>query len=662
MAKREPTPFEQLLPAREFRAGKLLRAILWATTGSLLLVGLFFCVYLAVDLVIHGGRLFLPKSALPELEKIAGALPENSIQTGNSDVLVAGRGVLPAVWSDRTRFWGPLTAWAYRRASWLQTDTEALVSLVLIGGLLALVANRCFSRARHLCLRDALDRVTRLRLQLHRQVLRLGPSDLEGTEHAAGMKLFVDDANSLREALFQRADCLTRDPFQLALLLVVPLAVAPILTLQCAIPLLACGYIVREAAKRARANERLATAHADHELDLLAESLQKTRLIRGYGMDEFERRQFERYLLRYETIVASVLHARRRAERWQMAIACVVVAFVLFLLGGKVLFAPYGLSVASAVLILATFAAAGFPLARLSGLRREMSSGREAAVRIQNYLAKIPEVGQAVGAKFLAPLAKSLELEAVKYAVDGRPVLDGFSVRLDAGRQIGLIATNPLEARAVAFLLPRFIEPQSGRVLIDHEDIGWVTLESLRAETVFVGGRDPFFTGTVAENLAAGDSRYSLMDLTEAAKLAHAHSFIQKLPQGYETVIGEHGEALDAGQAFRLGLARALLRKPALLIIEEPPAHLLDEETKALIDDAYLRIAPGRTVIYLPTRLTTIRRCDPLVLIHKGKLEAVGPRARMVQHSPLYVHWEYMNFNEFRHELEGGGSPPGTNS
>lgn len=643
MANRELTPFELLLPTTEFRTGKLLRAILWAVFGALCFAGVLVCVYIAVDLVIRGGREHVSKISIWDIEWTRPAEPPAPLPVVEGEPRRTG---LPEIW-------GPIVAGTFHKIPYIESDTSALFTLVAIGALLSLVANRAFNRARNLCLRDALDRVTRVRLQLHRQVLRLGPSDLEGTEHSAGMKLFVEDSNALRDALFRRADTLTRDPLLLGVVGLLPLTNTPILALQCGIPLLACGYLVREMSRRLRSSERLANAQADHELDLLAESLQKTRLIRGYSMDEFEGRQFERYLMRYETQVSSVLYNRRRTERLSIALACLVIGFVLFVLGGKVLFEPFEISVAATILILAAFLGVALPLARLAGLRREMSAGREAAVRIQNYLTKIPEVGQAVGAKFLSPLSKTLELEGVRYAVDGLPILDGFSVRLDAGKQIGLIATNPLEARAVAYLLPRFIEPQAGRVMFDHEDIAWVTLDSLRAETIFVGGSDPFFTGTVAENLAAGDSRYSLQDLTDAAKLAHAHSFIQKLPQGYETAIGEHGEALDAGQAFRLGLARALLRKPALLVIEEPPAHLLDEETKAMIDDAYLRIAPGRTVIYLPTRLTTIRRCDPLVLIHRGKLEAVGPRARMVQHSALYQHWEYLNFNEFRHEVDG---------
>jgi ATP-binding cassette subfamily B protein len=139
--------------------------------------------------------------------------------------------------------------------------------------------------------------------------------------------------------------------------------------------------------------------------------------------------------------------------------------------------------------------------------------------------------------------------------------------------------------------------------------------------------------------------------VTEAAKKTHAHNFILRLQQGYETVLGEHGEQLDAGQAFRLGLARAVSRNPALMIIDEPD-DALDADAKSLLDDAYNRITRDRTVLFLPTRLSTLRRADRIVVIHRGRVEAIGPYSHLVKESPLYRHWEYVRFNEFRHELE----------
>ena len=327
-------------------------------------------------------------------------------------------------------------------------------------------------------------------------------------------------------------------------------------------------------------------------------------------------------------------------------------AIVLFLVGSKVLQNPEEFSFASALLLLVTIACMHRPLEGLFNLPADCEDASLAADRIYRYLDRIPEVSQAVGAKFLQPLSKSLQFEQVKYSLPNKqPLLDGLDLKIQSGEVVAIVSLNPLESRAFAYLLPRFIEPDSGRILVNGEDIAWGTLESLRAEAIYVGGKDPFFTGTVLENVTCGHSTYSLQDVTEAAKTTHAHNFVVKLSQGYETVLGEHGEQLDAGQAFRLGLARAVLRDPSLLIIEEPTSPL-DEDTKSLLEDAYNRITRDRTVIFLPSRLSTLRRTDRIIILHDGRVESIGKYAELVKTSQLYRHWEYVRFNEFRRATE----------
>jgi ABC-type multidrug transport system fused ATPase/permease subunit len=244
-------------------------------------------------------------------------------------------------------------------------------------------------------------------------------------------------------------------------------------------------------------------------------------------------------------------------------------------------------------------------------------------------------------------VSKSIIYEAVSYRLDGRALLKDFDLRIAARTSVALVSLDRAACRAAAFLLPRFIEPQSGRVLFDSEDTAWATLDSLRAETILVSGDDRPFTGSVLQNITCGDPRYSMQDATDAAKISHAHNFIARLPQGYETALGEHGERVDAGQAFRLALARAILRKPAVLIIEEPE-EALDEDTKNLLDDAYHRIIKDRTVIFLPTRLSTVRRCEQVVLIQDGRVAAAGTHDALVKQSETYRHWEYVTFNPAR--------------
>ncbi len=128
--------------------------------------------------------------------------------------------------------------------------------------------------------------------------------------------------------------------------------------------------------------------------------------------------------------------------------------------------------------------------------------------------------------------------------------------------------------------------------------------------------------------------------------MAHAHRFIRCLPKGYETVIGEHGLQLSTSEQFRIALARAILHDPAVVVIEEPHQPL-DRDTKKLLDDTIMRFTRGRTVIFLPHRLSTIRSCDFIVLLHDGRIESIGTHRRLTRESELYRHIQYTEFNVF---------------
>jgi ABC-type multidrug transport system fused ATPase/permease subunit len=177
-----------------------------------------------------------------------------------------------------------------------------------------------------------------------------------------------------------------------------------------------------------------------------------------------------------------------------------------------------------------------------------------------------------------------------------------------------------------------------------------VTLDSLRVQTALVLQHNLVFHDSVANNIGCGDPAYTLPQIIEAAKIAHAHHFIQKLPKGYETAIGELGHELTISEQFRIALARAILRDPALLIVEEPETGL-DDDTKALLDDTFARVLPGRTAIFLPHRISTIRSCDRIFLLNKGKLEAAGDHRKLLSDNPLYRHLHYLEFSEMAEQV-----------
>lgn len=662
MAPRHFKSLERVFSGRDLFRGKSLRALLWGVFASVALCLLLIDLCLVADLLETRGR--LPDLAIeraPDFSRLfINANAEAALDLAEtSAALQTAReegGLRSVAWRFReVPVLGRLLRSAYHRIAWFRENTKSLALLVLIAFAFACLRGVCLWRAESVSTGAALDVATRVRRTLHRQTLRLGPGDLTDPDGTQVIGLFTNEVDQIRDAIqtwIYRLGCY---PSQLLLLIPLAVAVNWRVALQCLILLGGCWFLVQRQRLRFSAARKLEEARAERRLRLLAEGLRKTRIVRGYGMEEFEHQQFHHHLEKFRS---GVLHMLNLLHFQRLAVGLLVlvcVAAVSYLVGVKVLqpsFLPNGLSFSAALLMLAIMSALPRALAQLSELPDWLSKGSYAADRIYRYLNQIPAVSQAVGAKFLEPVQRSIVFEAASYTLlNKRKLLDGIDLRLTAGEVVAVVSFDPLEARALACMLPRFIEPQSGRILFDGEDIAWGTLESLRAETVYVGGADPFFTGTVAENIICSHSSYTLPDVTEAAKTAHAHNFILKLPQGYETVIGEHGERLDAGQGFRLGLARAVVRDPAIMIIEEP-TEAMDDDTKSLLDDSYNRIVRGRTVIFLPNRLSTLRRADTVVFLHHGTVESQGSYAELVKGSSLFRHWEYMRFNQFRRELE----------
>lgn len=655
---------QRLISRRSLIRRDALRSFFLSVIATACLLLLLLDLLLLVSLLVDRGRieLSLSRDEAARFSRLSGLELTDSTNDPGSDaadpvhVYFDEHGILPAVWQMRDAPWGGLVASLYRSFGWLQMNLMGLICLLLAGVLLFIIRQSCLSQLRRRAQFTAVQGITAIRRQLHRQVLRIGPEDLDGTGHDAARDLFLQEADSVRDHLFESISILTRYPLEIFGLAVVMLSLDWRLSLQWIAPL-ALGFLylinLRKGAIKAY---RLAEDRSLEEQQSLLGTFKNSRLIRGLGMEQVEHEQFQKNLERYHSRLTEASLSEDAVSHPGIlvtAAGAILVAFLLFLMFSNILdrSSPEArMTIAAGTTFIAALVLAvpGIrALIHLSEVNRDL---RVAADKIQRYLDVVPAVSQAVGAKFLQPLSRTLHFENVKYQTpSGVRILDGVDFKLDVDQCYAIVSMNPLESRALALMLPRFLEPREGRVMIDGEDIAWATLESLRAETVFVAADDPPFEGTVFDNIRGGQPDLSLQQVTEAAKVTHAHNFIVKLFNGYETVLTGQSDSLDVGQRFRLSLARAIAQNPALLIIEEPD-EALDEDTKNLLTDAYDRICRERTVIFLPRRMSTIRRTDQIIVLHDGKVAAVGPHAKLVTQSPVYRHWEYVHFNEYRRE------------
>lgn len=646
----------RVFPIRQLFRGHSLWAFICCVIGMAAFAAVLICTFLVVALLNSRGVVTIPAHQVAEYHELFNSDPdvetENATGVLNAPLDLTGLGLKAVAWELRHRSSGQILAQLCQRFPSLKATDSALTWILAVGLAMGFLQSTATTQMLTLASRAAGHTAGQLRQSLHRHSIRMGTSDLVDARVAEVIELFTRDVETVRLGIEKWITTIFRRPMQLAVLAGVALTLNWMVTIECLVPLLACWYLIRRERRYLDREQAINADRASTDLKLLGEGIQKSRLVRGYQLEKFEDQRFEKHLDRYQNRLATIERRERRTFWLSRMLSLACFSLVLFLLGARVQGlpdSPEHLTLAEGLLLLTCFAFGLKPVESLANLRKVRSEAGQAAERIYRYLNTIPEVGQAVGAKFLQPLEKMIEFEDVVYRFGKRNLLNELSLKIPASGTTAIVAFDNLESRALVSLLPRFIEPHAGRVLIDGEDINWATLESLRAETLLVGGKDSWYTGTILENITGGESGYSLSQATEAAKMVHAHNFIQKLPQGYETIIGEHGEQLGDVHGFLLALARAVLRDPALLIIEEPTLEMTSNE-KAHMEDATRRAAARRTTIVLPSRLTTLRSADRIVLLNRGKVEVVGTHDVLLKNSALYRHWEYMHFNEFRHE------------
>ncbi len=692
MANEPQSAFSRTFANRDLFSGPARRAVIWSVLATLLLALILISFALIVGLLTDQEplRIKLTTTELEEFNRFTGIqmrhvgpvlqpgpkAPEDPAAEGvpnaeqpppeiappqpeqATEHHISGEGVLRSVWLSHGHWYGEPFAWLYRRVEFLRHNDIALVSLLVLVIVFWLTRLCCLQRVMHHSQTAALRIAVVLRNNLHRQALRLSPEDIDEHSARSAVELFTTQADGVRFGLENWINRLARYPLEILCVLVIAFSIDPLMTIQWAVPLLLCWFLIERASLRLAAARRLADDRQRNEYQALSQQMLNARLVRGFGIEHSEHEEFVKRLERTLTPPKDLFPSQREALWLQRLTAPVCAVLILFLslsMGIKLLRASEELSFGGATVFVLAVVVTLRGARELWSLKSVYDAISLSADQIFRYLDRLPSVSQAVGAKFLQPIGRSLHFDAVSYRTPSQQViLDRVTLKLDAKKSYAVVSLDPLAAKAFSLLLPRFLEPQSGRVLFDGEDIAWATLESLRAEAVFVGGDDPPLRGTVLENLQAGSAQYTLQLATEAAKQTHAHNFLVRLPQGYETPLSGGDDELDVSQRFRLSLTRAVLHDPALLIIEEPKGSF-DDDTKQLLDDTYQRIIPGRMVIFLPTRLTTLKRVDEVLLLHNGHIAAQGPQSVLVNESLLYRHWEYLHFNEFR-RLETGRS------
>ena len=389
------------------------------------------------------------------------------------------------------------------------------------------------------------------------------------------------------------------------------------------------GIISRKLRKGSmRAQERMADMTS-----VLQETISGVRVVKAFGMEGFERKKFSLFNLRYMT---EYLKMRRFAELASPTSETlgIVASVIILWYGGRLVIAEQ-LDPAHLMMFIGAMLWVVTPIKNLSKLNSVIQEGLASGERVFQVL-DIESEDQDEGDIELGGLEKGITYENLSFGYsDGEVVLADVDFDIKMGEMVAIVGPSGAGKSTLADLLPRFYRPTSGRITIDGIDISDVRLSSLRSLMGIVTQETILFNDTVFNNIAYGLEDCAEENVVRAAKAANAHEFITAMPEGYDTVIGDRGIQLSGGQRQRLAIARALLKNPQILILDEATSSL-DVESEALVQEAIDRLVKGRTTLVIAHRLSTIRNADKIIVVENGRIGQIGTHEELIREEGTY--------------------------
>ncbi len=496
-----------------------------------------------------------------------------------------------------------------------------------------------------------------LRKQFYRRTLRLDLASFGETGTADLLSRFTNDAESVGgglQTLFGRAireplkmiGCLAVAAYICWQLLVLSLIVAPV-----------AGYLIGLLAKTLRRANRKALEEMSSLYAILVESFGGIKVVKAFTMERYERRRFHdtskkcyRKSMRIALFDGLINPVTEFMGMSMISMAILFGAYLVMtrqthLMGIKMCDRP--LSLSALLVFYGMLAGVSDPARRLAEVFNRLQRAAAAADRVYQLLDREPTVCDPPQPKPLARHHRDLVFEGVSFHyTPDQPVLEGIDLRIPFGETLAIVGPNGCGKSTLANLISRFYDPVQGRIVLDGTDLRDVRLQDLRSQIGLVTQETLLFDDTVLNNIRYGRPQATREQVIEAAQQAHAHKFIeQKLERGYQTVVGQGGGRLSGGQRQRIALARAILRDPAILILDEATSQI-DLESEQLIQKVLETFIRHRTAVIVTHRLATLALADRIVVMHAGRIIDLGTHDQLMARCDVYRRLHQIQFKE----------------
>lgn len=397
--------------------------------------------------------------------------------------------------------------------------------------------------------------------------------------------------------------------------------------------------------KKAKIAGRDVRKHEGKMISVIEEVLGSIRVVKAFSREDYEIERLEGESL--ETVEAALKARKLKAKLVPLVNIVTACGTGAVLYYGANLALSGELSPGRIVIFISYLTAMYKPIKELSKIMDSYTKAQVGYERIQEIVANKNEMKDSPDARPAPPLHGDIDFERVDFAYEpGHPILQDINLHVDAGTTVAIVGPTGSGKSTIANLIPRFYDPSRGFVKIDGLDVSKLKQKSLREQISFVLQDTVLFSGTIWDNISYGSPEASRQEIVKAAEAANALEFIEKLPNKFDTVVGERGATLSGGQRQRIAIARAIIRQSPILILDEPSSGL-DAQSEQLVFEALDRLMEGKTSIVIAHRLATIRKAKNIFVLKDGRVVESGTHDELMQHEGgVYRELHDIQFNE----------------
>ena len=490
--------------------------------------------------------------------------------------------------------------------------------------------------------------VTDLRNKLYDQIQKQSLAFF--TQHPTGilMSRIMNDVMAIQSASSEAVTSIIKDTFALLALVCVIFYTDWQLAIIAMIVFPVTIYPISRFGKKMRSVATSTQITMGTLSSLLQETISGTRIVKAFCMEKYESNRFAEENERLFKLTMKAVSVNAISHPLMEFLGGLGIAAVIFYGGYNVVKGTSTpgtfFSFLAAVLMLYE------PVKRLANVNNTINQGIAGAERVFSIIDLVPDIKDKDDAIMLPPVSRGIDIENITFSYEQTPVLKNITLSIKAGEVIAFVGMSGGGKTSLVNLIPRFYDVTGGRILIDGYDIRDVTIQSLRGQMAIVTQQTILFNDTVRNNIAYGDIDRTEDEIVSAAKAANAHDFIMKLPNGYDSNIGELGTKLSGGEKQRMSIARALLKNAPILILDEATSSL-DTEAEIEVQDALDNLMKGRTTLVIAHRLSTIRNADRIIALVNGQILEEGNHEILMEKKGEYFRLYNLQFKD-----EGNGN------